>query len=254
MFTALLMRFSQPSPPAREGMDAGTLTSVTLTFDKPVGFQHGRMIPEESLALAVTTVPEGIFDDLYMLDKLIDGDNEDDTVSIVAVSPLIDVGTTQITASVNVILMEGTSQAHSSAEATASPATLGASDFGMTDLGPIANVTVTVESYADGSPQETYYVRRLNKYMQYERSTPVFNNNPDARTWPEWKAKLQSMTSQANYAQNPYIDSDGRIRSVFFNNVHYVNIGDKYMKYSTGNYLDGYDHYNNSSLRAELAS
>ena len=144
------MRFSQASPPAREGMDAGTLKIVKLTFDKPTGFEHGRMIPKDSLAFAVATVPDGIFeDDLYMLDELFD--NNDGTVSLVAENPVVDVGTTEITASVNVILMQGDSQAHSSAEATATPATIGASDFGMSDLGTIANVTVTVENYREDS-------------------------------------------------------------------------------------------------------
>ena len=145
MFTVLLARFSQPSPPAWEGMEAGTLTSVTLTFQKPTGFQHGRIIPDESMAFLVTTAPDGIFNNLYTMEDM--DENDDGTVSIVAESPILNVDTTQITASVNVIIMEGDVQAHNSTEATASPVTIGASEFGMTNLETIENVTVTVQNW-----------------------------------------------------------------------------------------------------------
>ena len=149
MFSNLLFRFAESH--RREGMDAGTVESVTVEFQMPTKFTMGKLVPTENLAYRVYSTPDTIFDSTTLYKNGVDGFSQSgDSVSITVEEPSVGVSG-RITADVEAILLEGEAEAVTSERESVPEA--GGVDvtpelLGMTSLGSVGTVTVQVSSFA----------------------------------------------------------------------------------------------------------
>ena len=152
MFSNLLFKFAESHH--REGMAAGTVTSVTVQFVQPTRFTMGKMVPTENLAYRVYSIPDTIFDSttLYTADHADVSQGDDGTVSITVNQPNVgEVGDT-ITAEVQAILVEGEASFDDTVSAMASVSASAGVEvtptlLGMTSLGSVGTVTVQVSEF-----------------------------------------------------------------------------------------------------------
>lgn len=150
MFSNLLFRFAESH--RREGMAAGTVTSVTVQFEQPTKFTLGKLVPTDNLAYRVYSVPNTIFDSATLYAEGVGGfslDSDNNTVSITVTNPNVGAVGGTITAEVEAILVEGGDVAVASTRVPGVPGGVEVTSdmLGMTSLGSVGTVTVEVSSF-----------------------------------------------------------------------------------------------------------